>query len=461
MLLVDSDYVIIFMRKSLFVTYFFPPKIGGIENYLFNICKRLPKDKIVVLADMSLRGSPDSGRERSFRYARDKTGNLAGGVFDDPRRWAKGFRIYRTRFFAWKFFKPSWLPLIWKIWKIIKKERIEILQFGHYAHYCLIGTIFKKLFNCKILRSIVHYHITEYSSGAKFKFFKVLIYIHGVDLWIHQQGSFWRWLMKLNLKNADKIIANSYFMKGEILKLGIEEERVVVVHPGVDYKKFQIPNNKLQINPKFQILNCRQNFESHFDMIRKLQNKKVILSLGRLIRLKGYDLVLKALPEVVKKVPNLIYLIVGEGETENELKDLTKKLNLKKYVIFAGAVKGSEEARAPYYALADVFVGPSREIQHKNYKHVESFGIAYLEAQAAGKPVIATRIGGIPEAVLDNQTGILIPPDNPKALAQALIKLLTDEELARQLGEQGRERVKREFDWEKQVGKIVKILDFI
>ena len=486
------------MQKSLLITYFFPPKIGGIENYLWNICQRLPKskskvgqitnkacelkvksqklkvedfDKIVVLAD-------SSGFPEKFSRSPEKFSFSCSPEVSSPRGEAgteECFKIYRTRFFSWKFFKPSWLPLIWKIWKIIKKEKIEILQFGHYAQYCLIGTFFKKISNWKILKKILYYDAMEHHS-------KMIIYIHGVDFWIHQKGWFGKWLMKLNFKNADKIIANSYFMKDEILKLGIGEEKVAVVTPGVDVGKFYAPHGSgYPRDPSVgsvitSDLPQDDRRDSHGIPISvalgqairpdkyvgpsdDIRNKKVILSLGRLIKLKGYDLVLNALPEVIKKVSNLIYLIVGEGEAEKELKNLTKKLNLEKYVIFVGAVKGSEETRAPYYALADVFVGPSREIQYKDYKHTESFGIVYLEAAAAGKPVIATKIGGIPEAVLDGRTGILIPPDDPQALTQALIKILTDKELAEKLGRQGRERVEREFNWEKQVGEIVKLLN--
>jgi len=380
------------MRKSLLITYFFPPKIGGLENYLFNICKGLPKDKIIVLMD-------------SEDFSKSGKSNLQ----------TENLKIYQTKFFAWKFLKPSWLPLIWKIYRFVKKEKIEILQFGHYAHYCLIGTLLAKLLKLKIL-----------------------IYFHGIDLWIHQRKKIDRWLMKLNLKNADKLIANSNFIKNEISNLGIPKEKVVVVYPGVNVEKFKNLNSKKTSD---------------------LANKKIILSLGRLIKLKGYDLVLKALPEVVRVVPNLIYLIIGEGEEEKELRELVKKLDLEKYVNFVEAIKGPEETRASYYALADVFAGPSREIIYKDYKHIESFGLVYLEAAAAEKPVIATKIGGIPEAVLNGQTGLLVPPENPQALAQALIKLLTDEELAKKLGKQGRKRVEKEFRWEQQVEKISELLD--
>jgi len=378
------------MHKSLLITYFFPPKIGGLENYLFNICKGLPKDKIIVLTNSANLPKSDNFQKEDFC-------------------------VYQTKFFSWRFLKPSWLPLSWKIYRLIKKEKIKILQFGHYAHYCLIGTLLAKLLKLKIL-----------------------IYFHGVDLWIHQRKKIDKWLMKLNLKNADKLIANSNFIKNEISKLGIPEEKITVVYPGVNLEKFKSLNNKKSGD---------------------LANKKIILSLGRLIKLKGYDLVFKALPEVIRVVPNLVYLIIGEGEEEKELRELVKKLDLEKYVNFIKAIRGPEETKAPYYALADVFVGPSREIIYKDYKHIESFGLVYLEAAAAEKPVIATKIGGITEAVLDGQTGLLVPPENTQALSQALIKLLTDEELAKKLGKQGRERVEKEFRWEQRVEKISELLN--
>ena len=108
------------MRKSLLITNFFPPKIGGIENYLKNLVYQLSSDKITVFTDNDL----DSKK------------------FDqDYRR-----KIIRQNFYPWRFFKPSWLPLIWRLRKIVKEENIKYLQFGHYFNLVTVGYLFKKIF---------------------------------------------------------------------------------------------------------------------------------------------------------------------------------------------------------------------------------------------------------------------------------------------------------------------------
>lgn len=385
------------MKKTLLISYFFPPEIGGIQNYLYHFCQGLEADKIVVLVNRN-----DKDKELEF----DKKQN---------------FKIYREKFFAFKLIKPSWLFLFFKILKIIKREKIEFLQFGHYHQFCFVGLIYKFLFNLPYL-----------------------IYFHGIDLFIVRQNKIKILLFKLITKKAKILIANSNFIKNELIKFGIENKKIEVVTPGVDYKKFDL---------------CKKNEE----IIKKynLENKKIILSIGRLIKIKGFDLVIKVMPDILKEMPNLVYLIIGNSQQNNyraELEKLISKLNLKNNVFLLGKVEDKEDLKSGYYNLAELVVAPSREIKYKKYFHAESFGIVSLEAQAMRKPVIAANVGGLSESISDQETGILFPPENIKILSLTIIKLLKNKELILKMGENGRKRIEKEFDWQKRIEKLNHIL---
>lgn len=385
------------MPKILLVSFFFPPKFGGIENSLADLCQRLPKEEIVVLAD--------------------KEGNWQD--FDQKQ----SFKIYRAKFFGSKFLKPSWLLLFFKIWQIIKKEKIEVILFGHYANYCLLGPIFRKIFKIPFL-----------------------IYGRGVDVLIYQKGKISKFFLKSNLKNASRVLANSHFTKNEICKLGIPEKNVIVVHPGIDLEKF---------NPNKISLEKIEKIKDKFG----LKNKKIILYVGRLAKIKGIDLVIKALPEIKKQIQNIVFLVVGKGEDEEELRKLVKELNLEKTVIFVGPVEKPEEA-IPYYFLTDLYVGPSRILEFVGYKHQESFGSSFIEAQAIGKPVVATKVGGIPEVVSESKTGLLVPPDDLTKLTEAIVKLLINKNLIEELSQNTKKWVEK-FSWSNQINLLKRILNEI
>lgn len=373
------------MRKSLFITAFFPPSLGGIQNYMWQVCKLLPKNKTVVLT------MPEKNSQE----------------FDK----IQPFKIYRKDFYVSRF-RPSWFPLVKIISGIINKEKIQLLQFSHLAPWCIVGLFFKKI-----------------------KKIPYIIYLHGVDLFEPQKSQIKKKLALLVLKNASKIIANSEFLKNEVIKLGIKEKNIFVVNPGINYKKFIYSREKIE--------NLRKKYN--------LFDKKIIFTLGRIIPRKGQDMVIKALPKVIKKIPNVIYLIGGDGEYKKELEKLVSKLNLERKVIFLGSISDVEDTKACYFYLSDVFAMPTREI--KREKDVESFGIVYLEASACGKPVIGGRSGGAAEAVIDGKTGFLVKGANVDEIARAIIKLLLDEKQAKYLGDEGKKRAEK-FDWKNQVKKL-------
>lgn len=249
---------------------------------------------------------------------------------------------------------------------------------------------------------------------------------YALELLTPPYGSLQKNIMLSVLGSAGRIMPISTYTKSILMELGIKERLISIIPVGVN------PSNYVADNSQGII-------KKH-----KLENKKIILTVSTLIYpYKGHDRVIKAMPEVLKRVPEAVYLIAGDGPLRPGLEKLASDLGLKGHVIFAGFVPGEE--LPAYYHACDIFIMPSSEDKSKGY--VEGFGIVYLEANACGKPVIAGRCGGALDAVVDGRTGLLVDPLSIEEIAGALIRLLTDEEYARKLGENGRERVRKEFDW--------------
>jgi phosphatidyl-myo-inositol dimannoside synthase len=159
-------------------------------------------------------------------------------------------------------------------------------------------------------------------------------------------------------------------------------------------------------------------------------------------RRKGHDMVIKALPSIAQKVPAVKYLIVGTGEEQATLYKTAQDMGVLERVVFAGQVPASE--LAAYYAACDVFVMPNRQIG----PDIEGFGIVFVEASAAGKPVIGGESGGTGDAILHGVTGLRVDGTNVEAIATAVTTLLTEPGLAKAMGRQGQCRVATEFSWE-------------
>ena len=153
-------------------------------------------------------------------------------------------------------------------------------------------------------------------------------------------------------------------------------------------------------------------------------------------------MVIKALSLIKKRFPKVKYLIVGTGEEHASLQQLAQDYGVREDVIFVGSV--SDADRAAYYTACDLFVMPNRQIG----ADIEGFGIVFLEAGAAGKPVIGGRSGGTAEAIQDGVTGVRVDGENVEAISEAVIDLLSDSQKARAMGERGRQWVETAFTWE-------------
>jgi len=240
---------------------------------------------------------------------------------------------------------------------------------------------------------------------------------------------------RTSLQRADRILAGSAFTAGLVRDLGVAPERIRVTHYGTDPTRFRA----LDPGP----IRARLG----------LGTGPVLLTIARLVGRKGIDTVLSALPAVLRAIPDLTYVVAGDGPEAETLRSMATRLGVSPATRFIGAVPDDELALL--YSLGDVFVMPSRSTP----PDVEGFGIVFLEAAACERAVVAARAGGIPDAVADGVSGLLVRPDDPEALAAAVTGLFLDPGRRAELGRRGRERVLAEFTWERVVDRTLAALD--
>lgn len=180
-----------------------------------------------------------------------------------------------------------------------------------------------------------------------------------------------------------------------------------------------------------------------------LVESPLVVCVGRLVARKGQDMLIRALPRVRSAVPGARVLLVGEGPDRSRLEKLANEV-APGMVTFAGRVPWDELPR--HHAAADVFASPNRS-RWAGYEQ-EGFGVIFLEAQACARPVVAGRSGGAPEALVENETGLLVDGSSVDSVATAVIRLLRDPKRAREMGEAGRRFVESNFQWEEIVGRL-------
>ena len=252
----------------------------------------------------------------------------------------------------------------------------------------------------------------------------LVVYSHGEELttWRHPMK---KRTMVWTYRHADMVIANSEFTRDGLIKLGVAPEKIRLVNPGVDVDRFR---------PRL----------AHDDLktgIGLPRGGKLIVSVGRLSRRKGFDQVIRALPLLVQRGAVVHYAVIGIGEDREYLKQLAQQLGVSERVHLIGHVAPEELPR--WYNAADIVTMPNREIDGDT----EGFGMVYLEAAACGKPTVAGLAGGTGAAVIDGLTGLRIDGSSTEAVVNALDRLLGDATLANELGERGYARALKEFSW--------------
>lgn len=263
--------------------------------------------------------------------------------------------------------------------------------------------------------------------------FRYGIFFHGLDYSLSVSTPFKRKLSRFILSRATIIICANSEVKRKLIETRESlTPKIEVINPGAIAEDFD------------------QSIKTELIDRYHLAGKKIILSLGRLVRRKGFDRVIQSLDQL--QIDNFYYLICGQGVEKKYLSDLAQASRHRDKILFVDNLSQAEKWAC--FSLCDIFIMPSRNIAGD----FEGFGIVYLEANLMSKPVIAGASGGVADAVEDGVNGLLVNPEDNNEIAQALNKLLGNPILAEKLGKQGKERALEYFNWPKQSLKLLKIL---
>lgn len=366
----------------------FKPMTGGIAEYTHQMARFLTMygNRVVVFAPHM---SNDKECDASLPYITHRYDEEALYSVKKPFRYLREIELLR---------------------KIIQTHKIDIIIGNHLCTNPYIYWLVAKIMNKPSC-----------------------VFLHGRDVMVNLTGV--DGLKKRAiLKTVDRVFCNTHYTQQCAIKMGMPYDKSVIVHPGFHSGELKSGNSK-----------SRSPVTSAFS----LQDKKVIFTLGRLTERKGQDTIIRAMPEILRSIPDAVYLIGGDGPYEDTLKRLAEDQGVSRYVIFAGRVK--EDQRQSYYDACDIFIMANRELDNGD---AEAFGMVFLEANACGKPVIGGRSGGVAESVQHNQTGLLVNPTDIRDVAEAVTYLLKRPDVARQMGEKGRQIAEENFSWQKLVPGI-------
>jgi glycosyltransferase involved in cell wall biosynthesis len=314
----------------------------------------------------------------------------------------------------------------------IGNVRVHRVGLGYKFDKFLFPVLgFFKALKLILPKTLLHAYQASYAGGAVWliKFFKknhfILTLQEGKEL--DSQNFFIKFSRNLIIRKADRATAISRYLKNYIFKIS-EELRTELIPNGVDVEKFFLPYSYGEMT----------DLENRLGI---MPDDKVIISSSRFVHKNGLDLLIRALPGLFGRNKYKL-LLAGSGPLEKSLKSLVASLHLENSVIFAGEV-GYEELPL-YLKISDVFVRPSRS---------EGLGSAFLEAMAAGVPVIGPRVGGIPDFLEDRKTGLICKLE-PEDIASKINIVLENEGLRQEMVRNGIELVKANYDWEKIAGKF-------
>jgi glycosyltransferase involved in cell wall biosynthesis len=316
------------------------------------------------------------------------------------------------QFFPTDFSKRLNFSLISRLLKIIKKHEINIVH-GQGA------------------RAEFHARIASWLAGKSKYVSTIAMPVEGFDVGPVRK-KIYTLFDRFSEKFVDRFLVVSDVLRDKMIRgHGIPAEKVIKIYNGIEIDHY---------TPQGQN-GSRERIRNEFNIGR---DTLFIGAIGRLVWQKGFEHLVQAMQEVLKEIPPTKVLIVGEGPLRNDLEGLARKLKIERDIIFAGFRKDVEGI----LSAIDVLVVPSL---------LEGFPMITLEGMAVAKPIIATRIDGIKEQIVDAESGILIPPGDPDAIAEAILRLNADKELAQSLGLEGRRRVEKEFTVERMVSETEKV----
>jgi phosphatidylinositol alpha-1,6-mannosyltransferase len=388
--------------KILLISEWFLPHSGGMETILYNTIRHSKGDDYIVFAPQ-MPASQEFDDKQDFEIVRSPLWQTRG---------IGGRNIFLRLYVLSR--------LILRSLVLIRSRKADAVFFSSPHLYMGIWAFCLKTLTRKPLLFFVFAEIIDRNLADR--------------RWGVRPLSFF---MMLALRKADRLIAGSNYTVDKLLGWGVDAERIIRNFPCVDLEKFKPGLDYQGILKKHGI-----------------GGKKIILTVSRLEKSKGIDLIIQALPAILKQFPDVVYLIAGSGTEENILRALTAKLRLEDKVIFAGDIPAyTENSELPaYYNACDIFIVANHKIG--SWKETEGFGIVFIEAGACAKAVIAGKSGGTIDAVIDVRTGLLINAEEGEEIVNAVIKLFSDATLRDTLGRNGRLRAEQEFSWDKYVERI-------
>lgn len=265
---------------------------------------------------------------------------------------------------------------------------------------------------------------------------KVLMYAHGEELTGWGRGRKFQ-AMCFALRRADHILTNSDFTRDTLITLiGVRPGQIVMTYPTVDADRYRpgLPFDDLRAG------------------IGLGTGQRLILSVGRLQRRKGFDQVIRALPGLLRRGLDVHYAIVGIGGDRDHLQALARELGVDARLHLLGHVDPADLPR--WYNACDLFTMPNRDINGDT----EGFGLVFMEANACGKPVIAGLAGGTGSAVEDGRTGLRVDGESVEAVEASMARLLLDPDEARRMGRAGRERAATRFTSDQRAALIRQVI---
>lgn len=307
-----------------------------------------------------------------------------------------------------------------KIEQLYKYENIDVLH--HTNDYYFLFP-FKKVI--PLVATVHHPYAAERkvirSNGNIFDYLR---YLRQRPLYYHEK------MEKFSCEKADRIISVSKYTAHSIInQYNILPSKIKIIPNAVDINRF---------NPAIEGHEIRERLN--------IQSEPTVLFVGRLDHNKGILYLIDAFLKIIMQIPDAKLVIVGEGPFKNSILSRVNKLNLRKSVTLVGRV--DEEDLPKVYAASDLVVLPSL---------MEGFGIVLLEAMASGRPCVATRVGGTEEAIIDGENGFFVPSADPYSLSRAIYTLLTNDNLAKDLGRAGRKRVEKNFTWDKIAKRTIEV----
>ena len=380
------------MPSALFVTNDFGPRAGGIETFIIGLIERLPKDSVVVYT---------SAQDNSEKYDESWLENF-------------GVRVIRDRT---KILLPT--PRVARaVSKVAREYRTQSACFGAAAPLGLLAPTLRR-------------------AGVK----RIISLTHGHEVWWAKVFPFSLAIRRIG-SQIDCLTYLGEFTRNAISRALTPRARLKMVRiaPGIDIGHFA------------PLIAGSPPETLRRDM--GLENKRLIVSVGRLVHRKGQDRLIESLAIVRKEISNAHLLLVGEGPYRGKLEEIAAKEGLSDAVTFIGRVQ--LEQLPQYIRCGDLFAMPSRS--RFRGLEVEGLGIVYLEASACGIPVIAGKSGGAPDVVQDGITGLVVDGTQNYEISRAIVRILRDPQLAHRMGAAGRAWIVDEWSWEKWSAEFQKLL---